>query len=166
MLLLCGVECLYKVQSNVICVSSFSAHKENRIHCKQCVRVRVRMLFSLFFPWVYLSLKNYYCYYLIILESVALACFCCFFFLFCLFVFIFVIGGLDFYINNFHLSDFSWRSVIRVRSFLLVYGTISDWSLESFSGCSPPPLNGKVRLPFEFCSSSVIVPTLRKLCWD
>lgn len=71
--------------------------------------------------------------------------------------------GLTFLLQNCYLSDFSWRSVIRVRSFLLVYGTISDGSLDSFSIGSTPPLNGKVRFPFEFCSSSDIVPTFRKL---
>lgn len=67
-----------------------------------------------------------------------------------------------FFLN--YLSVFSWRSVIRLRSFLFVYGTISGWSLESFSCCSPP-LNGKVRLPFELCSSPVDVSIFLKLCW-
>lgn len=73
------------------------------------------------------------------------------------FLFCFVFFSLN------YLSVFSWRSVIRLRSFLFVYGTISGWSFESFSCCSPP-LNGKVRLPFELCSSPVDVSIFLKLC--
>lgn len=63
--------------------------------------------------------------------------------------------------SDYYLSAFSWRSVIRLRSFLFVYGTIA---LDSFSCCSPP-LNGKVRLPFELCSSPADESIFLKLCY-
>lgn len=57
--------------------------------------------------------------------------------------------------EGFYLSFFSWRSVIKLRSFLFVYGMIGFCAACVPFSAPSLPLNGNCRLPLELCSSSV-----------